>query len=181
MSKNKIQVVELDTLLLAKKGNKKALMEVYISVYYMVVYLALLFNKVYREDLISEGTVAIFEALQDFDPKRKVKFSSYAYMRIKYKMLHFLAKNRFFYEEPDDSVVGEFLSKEYDILKKIHCNKLLENTAEKDRLMIVYRYGLEDGIFKTFEETGKFFKVSKQYVCKVEQAVFSKIRASLQI
>ncbi len=45
-------------------------------------------NKVPISDLISEGSIALMEAIDFFDPSRKIRFISYAYPIIKQKMIN---------------------------------------------------------------------------------------------
>lgn len=46
-----------------------------------------IFNK---EDLIAEGSIGLLRAIQTFEPKKNIKFSTYAYFWIKNKILGFI-------------------------------------------------------------------------------------------
>ncbi len=47
-----------------------------------------------RVDVISEGTLALIEAVDAFDPERGVKFITFAYLKVKGRMLDYLRRRR---------------------------------------------------------------------------------------
>jgi RNA polymerase sigma factor (sigma-70 family) len=47
-----------------------------------------------RVDVISEGTLALIEAVDAFDPERGVKFITFAYLKVKGRMLDYLRYRR---------------------------------------------------------------------------------------
>ncbi len=64
------------------------------------------------QDLVQEGTIALINAVDHFDPKRNIKFITYAYYRIRGAMVNFLqrveAKAPLPVEEMDELVAEPF-------------------------------------------------------------------------
>lgn len=64
------------------------------------------------QDLVQEGTLALINAVDHFDPKRNIKFITYAYYRIRGSMVNFLqrveAKAPVPVEEMDEMAVEPF-------------------------------------------------------------------------
>jgi RNA polymerase sporulation-specific sigma factor len=64
------------------------------------------------QDLVQEGTLALINAVDHFDPKRNIKFITYAYYRIRGAMVNFLqrveAKAPVPVEEMDEMAVEPF-------------------------------------------------------------------------
>jgi len=59
-------------------------------------------------DLISEGTLGLIEAVDSFDPDLGVKFKTFAYHKIRGKMLDFLRRQRRFFRVPEELASLEF-------------------------------------------------------------------------
>lgn len=78
-----------------KFGDEKAREEVIISYRPMVFWLAKKFHvpSDSYQDLIQEGMVALIEAVDRYDAKRGAKFITYAYYRIKGRMVNFLERS----------------------------------------------------------------------------------------
>ncbi len=73
---------------------------------------------------------------------------------------------------PDDETIGKDLA--------VRCLELVE-TLEDDRLkqVVVRRYGLEDGRFRTLKEVGKELGVSRERVRQLELRAFEILREGL--
>jgi len=54
---------------------------------------------------------------------------------------------------------------------------LLQKMNERERRVIVLRYGLEDGISRTLGETAKFFNITRERVRQIEVVAIRKLRA----
>lgn len=58
---------------------------------------------------------------------------------------------------------------------------LLKQMSERERRVIVLRYGLEDGISRTLGETAKFFNITRERVRQIEVAAMKKLRALIAL
>ncbi|MBI4341410.1 MAG: sigma-70 family RNA polymerase sigma factor [Candidatus Omnitrophica bacterium] len=54
---------------------------------------------------------------------------------------------------------------------------LLQKMNERERRVLVLRYGLDDGISRTLGETAKFFSITRERVRQIEVAAMRKLRA----
>jgi RNA polymerase primary sigma factor len=54
---------------------------------------------------------------------------------------------------------------------------LLRKMGERERRVLVLRYGLEDGISRTLGETAKFFDITRERVRQIEAVAMRKLRA----
>ncbi len=53
---------------------------------------------------------------------------------------------------------------------------LLQQMSERERRVLVLRYGLDDGISRTLGETAKFFNITRERVRQIEVAAMKKLR-----
>ena len=54
---------------------------------------------------------------------------------------------------------------------------LLKNMNDRERRVLILRYGLDDGISRTLGETAKFFGITRERVRQIEVAAMRKLRA----
>ncbi len=75
-----------------RRVHKERLVEVYFPLVRAVAeqLAARLPRTVDEEDLISAGTFGLFQAIDNFDPERKVKFETYCRLRVRGSMIDFL-------------------------------------------------------------------------------------------
>ena len=62
-------------------------------------------------------------------------------------------------------------------LQHEHIDALLQKMNERERRVIVLRYGLEDGVSRTLGETAKFFNITRERVRQIEVVAMRKLRA----
>ena len=55
-------------------------------------------------------------------------------------------------------------------------NALLKKMNERERRVLVLRYGLEDGVSRTLGETAKFFGITRERIRQIEVAAMRKLR-----
>ena len=58
---------------------------------------------------------------------------------------------------------------------------LLKKMGERERRVLVLRYGLEDGVSRTLGETAKFFNITRERVRQIEVVAIRKFRALLAV
>jgi len=52
-----------------------------------------------KEDLLQEGFIAVIAAAERFDPEKQMKFTTYAYQRIYWRLLRFIQQNALDYSQ----------------------------------------------------------------------------------
>ena len=87
--------------------------------------------------------------------------------------------------EEDDSNLGDFVADsnvvspegnvESEMLRE-HIDTLLGDLKERERQVIVLRFGLEDGHPRTLEEVGKEFNVTRERIRQIEAKALRKLR-----
>ena len=87
--------------------------------------------------------------------------------------------------EEDDSNLGDFVADNKEItpegnvesvMLKEHIDDLLKDLKERERQVIVLRFGLEDGHPRTLEEVGKAFNVTRERIRQIEAKALRKLR-----
>ena len=87
--------------------------------------------------------------------------------------------------EEDDSNLGDFvadanvLTPEQNVesvMLREHIDTLLEDLKDRERQVIVLRFGLEDGHPRTLEEVGKEFNVTRERIRQIEAKALRKLR-----
>lgn len=87
--------------------------------------------------------------------------------------------------EEDDSNLGDFvpdtsvLTPEQNVesvMLKEHINSLLADLKEREREVIILRFGLNDGHPMTLEEVGKRFNVTRERIRQIESKALRKLK-----
>lgn len=148
------------------------------------------------EDLISIGTIGLIKAIESFDCS-KGKLSTYASRCIDNELLMLLrfkkktAKDISLYdpigtdkEGNEISLLDVTCSEQSDVLEKVedseHLQKLpsliQEKLNERERYVIMLRYGLLDGVELTQRTIAKRMGISRSYVSRIEKRALEKLR-----
>lgn len=61
-----------------------------------------------------------------------------------------------------------------------HMSEILEGLSERERKVLVMRFGLEDGITRTLEDVGREFNVTRERVRQIEAKALRKLRHPLR-
>ncbi len=87
--------------------------------------------------------------------------------------------------EEDDSHLGDFIRDEtimgpeeaasYSALQE-QITKLLDTLTEREKRVLILRFGLEDGRTRTLEEVGKEFDVTRERIRQIEAKALRKLR-----
>jgi len=75
----------------------------------------------------------------------------------------------------DEKVVSPANATVYSILKE-EISEVLETLTERERRILILRFGLEDGSPKTLEQVGKVFSVTRERVRQIEAKALRKLR-----
>lgn len=87
--------------------------------------------------------------------------------------------------EEEDSTLGDFVadenaktpekSLEAEMLKE-HIESLLEDLSDREKEVIILRFGLRDGVSRTLEEVGRQFNVTRERIRQIEAKALRKLR-----
>lgn len=139
-------------------------------------------------EMVSDGNMSLMRAIEKFDYTKGNKFSTYATWAIMKNYARSIpAENRvldrfrtgneevFQFSEDDrgsqfkDEVVN---SRQHEVIMSI-----LENLDDRERKIILHRYGLEKGTEpETLEQVGSRFGVTKERIRQIEARAMQKIR-----
>ena len=87
--------------------------------------------------------------------------------------------------EEDDSNLGDFVADNNaitpegnveNVMLKEHIQTLLGDLKDRERQVIILRFGLEDGHPRTLEEVGKEFNVTRERIRQIEAKALRKLR-----
>ncbi|MCL4833506.1 MAG: RNA polymerase sigma factor [Caldilineaceae bacterium] len=79
----------------------------------------------------------------------------------------------------DESLPGPVDAASRQMLKE-HMGEILDGLAEREKQVLIMRFGLEDGISRTLEDVGKEFKVTRERVRQIEAKALRKLRHPLR-
>lgn len=153
------------------------------------------------EELISIGTIGLIKAVDTFDQEKARRLSTYAarcveneilmYMRVKKKYMRETS-----YYEPigtdkegneiqllDIMESGEPEAMEQIQLKddSLHIYRLLEERlSERERLVLIMRYGLYGGREYTQREIAERLGISRSYISRIEKNALHRLREYFQ-
>ena len=154
-----------------------------------------------RDDLISIGTIGLIKGIHTFNPDKNTKLGTYAARCVENEILmHIRAQKRHKCEvslnEPigtdadgnqislrdilgtdGDLVADEVeLSCEYEhLLQKMYC------LTEREKKVVIMRYGLHGGDALTQKEVGERLNVSRSYVSRIEKKALEKLAKVMQL
>lgn len=152
------------------------------------------------EDLISIGTIGLIKAIDSFKPDKGIRLATYASRCIENEILmHF----RNIKKNASDVYLGDSLESDRDgnpltlqdtisdnrdmaedLEKKIRWEKAaeyLENLEdEREREIIILRYGLDNKKPLTQREVATRLNISRSYVSRIEKKVLSDMRKNIE-
>ena len=152
------------------------------------------------EDLISIGTIGLIKAVMTFDADRGSKLATYAARCIDNELLMYLRAKRkmsrevSLYEPIGTDKEGNQInlidvveSEEPDVVEKIELHKNVKRIYEilptvlnqREREIIIWRYGLYNCREQTQREIAKRIGISRSYVSRIEKHALEKLKKSL--
>lgn len=149
------------------------------------------------DDLISIGSIGLIKAVSTYDVEKGHKFATYAARCIQNEILMYLRSSKKLQNEVsiDDSIgsdkEGNTISlidilenDEPAVVDKVDLriktsdlyDKMKECLTDRERLIIVLRYGLSDRGEKTQKEVASMLDISRSYVSRIEKKAIEKLK-----
>lgn len=153
------------------------------------------------DDFISIGTIGLIKAVNSFNPEKNIRLATYAVRCIANEILMVIRAekklvNEVSLEEPigkdsegnEISLIDILANDEESVfteaLKGIHQKKLYKAISscltERERDIILLRYGLLDGNPVAQREIAKQFGISRSYVSRIEKKALEKLFSALE-
>ena len=149
-----------------------------------------------QDDLVSIGTIGLIKAVDTFNPDKNIRLSSYASRCIENEILmHFRAAKKM----SQDISLNETIDTDKDgnpltlldimavddhilddLDKKLNMQKLgkfiSEELTEREKTIIVLRYGLDGNEPMTQKNVAKLLNISRSYVSRIETKALKQLR-----
>ena len=156
-------------------------------------------NSSQQEDLISIGTIGLIKAINSFNADRGTRLATYAARCIENEILmHFRAQKKTAQDismsEPIDTdsegnplTLMDIIATDDEIIEDIYKMTMIKRlsgeiakiTDEREKTIIVLRYGLNGGSPLTQLEVAKKLNISRSYVSRIEKRVLSRLKKAL--
>ena len=169
----------------------------------MVVFLSKKYEntKVDLEDLVSIGTIGLIKGINTYRNDKNIKLATYASRCIDNEILMYLRKNKkrkadvsldeslSFDSEGNELHLEDILGTDSDIvtkdleesdMKKIMLDEI-NKLNERDRQIIMLRYGLNGNEELTQKEVAQLLGMSQSYISRIEKKVINKISNIIKI
>lgn len=192
---------ELEYIEKAERGDESAKSKLIEHNLRLVVYISKKFSNtnVELEDLISVGSIGLIKAVNSFKLDKNIKLATYASRCIENEILMHLRKtNRLKAEvsldEPltvdgdgNELVLGDILSVESDsVTKNIEKTtekqllwQCLEKLNDKEKEIMMLRFGLGSYKEKTQKEVADQLGISQSYISRIEKKIVGKLKKEL--
>ena len=167
----------------------------------LVVYIARRFENtgVELDDLISIGAIGLIKAVRSFKTDKKIKLATYASRCIENEILMHLRrvskiKAEVSFDEPlssdydgNELLLSDVISSEedsaYKKLEEAHEQEMLKKVVdalpERERNIIVLRYGLCGNDELTQKEVADLLGISQSYISRLEKKILTKLKKEL--
>lgn len=192
---------EDETLNLLASGDDDARNELIEHNLRLVVYICKRFENtgVNIEDLISIGTIGLIKAVNTFNSGKNIKLATYASRCIENEILMYLRKlsgqrTELSFDEPlntdydgnelllsdilgtDDDEVSRPLEDDAD---KIMLMNAVDGLCERERTLIMLRFGLPNGREYTQKEVADMMGISQSYISRLEKRIIERLKKDI--
>ncbi len=152
------------------------------------------------EDLVSIGSIGLIKGINTYKIDKNIRLATYASRCISNEILMYLRKNKkrvndISFEEALtydaegnelhlEDIVGtdeDVTYKEYE--KKLDIEllkKYLDNLNERDKKIMIMRYGLYNTTEYTQKEVAEILGISQSYISRIEKKVIKKLKVHLE-
>lgn len=169
----------------------------------LVVFIAKKFDNtgVGVEDLISIGTIGLIKSINTFRSEKNIKLATYASRCIENEILMFLRRNHKLkmevsFDEPlnvdwdgNELLLSDILGTDEDIIgrnmeneiKRTVLMKALKNLKEREREIIILRFGLAqlEGKEMTQKEVAEKMGISQSYISRLEKRIIGRLQKEM--
>lgn len=193
---------ERDLLMKTQEGDIEARNTLIVHNLRLVVYIAKKFEstKINIEDLISIGSMGLIKGVQTFKIEKNIKLATYASRCIENEILMYLRKTHRIRQElsldevltidsegnemiladilssnEDESLVN--MTKEEDKKNLYHA---LEKLNNREKEIIVLRFGLYGNEAMTQKEVADLLGISQSYISRLEKRIIDKMRHEIE-
>ena len=167
----------------------------------LVVYIAKKFESsgLGLEDLISIGTIGLIKAVETFCPDKKIKLATYASRCIENEILMVLRKNaqlrgEISIDEPlssdwdgNELLLSDILGTDADTVsrpleddaERAMLLRAIETLGERDRQIILLRFGIGGAREATQKEVADLLGISQSYISRLEKRIIAHLRQEM--
>jgi len=167
----------------------------------LVVYIARRFENtgVNIEDLISIGTIGLIKAINTYRSDKNIKLATYASRCIENEILMYLRKNtsqrgEVSLDEPlntdwdgNELLLSDVLGTDADtVMRPIEADvdrqllhAALDKLNEREREIIVLRFGLHGKQEKTQKEVADYLGISQSYISRLEKRIITRLKREI--
>ena len=167
----------------------------------LVVYVAKKYetNIVNLEDLISIGTIGLIKSISTFKQDKNIKLATYASRCIENEILMYLRKKskmkaEISFDEPlnvdydgNELLLSDIIASEDSYIvdeiendeKKIEMFEAINELRDRERQILVLRFGLENGEEMTQKDVADYLGISQSYISRLEKRIIKKLRTKL--
>ena len=184
------QKQENEQLILLKQGDRNARNTLIEHNLRLVAHIVKKYGAVSsdQDDLVSIGTIGLIKAIDTFDVDKKIKLSSYASRCIENEILMYFRsqKKTSLDVSLDESIdtdkdgnpltLMDILSSDDNIEERLETKinsekvyEIIKTLPERERRIIVMRYGLDGGEPLTQKQTAQILNISRSYVSRIEK------------
>ena len=167
----------------------------------LVVYIARRFENtgIHIEDLISIGTIGLVKAIHTFKPDKNIKLATYASRCIENEILMYLRKcsaqkTEVSIDEPlntdwdgNELLLSDILGTDADAVSRpleddaertmlLHA---IETLCERDRRIILLRFGIGGTHEATQKEVADLLGISQSYISRLEKRIIAHLRQEM--
>ena len=189
---------EVRYVTLSMEGDKKAREKLIEHNLRLVVFLAKKYENTGEslEDLVSIGSVGLIKGVNTYKLGKNIKLATYASRCIDNEILMFLRKNKkrrgevsfedslSYDSEGNELHLEDVLGTDSDIVtkgieKETEKNMLyreINNLNERDRQIMIMRYGLLDTEEMTQKDVANILGISQSYISRIEKKVIKRLK-----
>ena len=151
-----------------------------------------------QDDLISIGTIGLIKGINSYNHKKGTKLATYCARCIENEILMYFRNNKkisqeISFNEPIDTdsegnpltlmdiiAVDDTIVEDIDTKNKLKIlAKLIDSIDnERDRIIIIKRYGLDGNLPLTQKEIAKSLNISRSYVSRIEKRILEELKNS---
>lgn len=189
---------EVRYVTLSMEGDKEARAKLIEHNLRLVVFLAKKYENTGEslEDLVSIGSVGLIKGVNTYKLGKNIKLATYASRCIDNEILMFLRKNKkrrgevsfedslSYDSEGNELHLEDVLGTDSDIVtkgieKETEKNMLyreINNLNERDKQIMIMRYGLFDTEEKTQKDVANILGISQSYISRIEKKVIKRLK-----